>query len=78
MEKVAIYSFVLAASTITLPSAIPAQKQTPNIVLISYSCQIAKLPKWQFGKIMKRKFNAFPALQISSLYLRLPPSAIII
>lgn len=34
MEKVAIYSFVLAASTITLPSAIPAQKQTPNIVLI--------------------------------------------
>ena len=78
MGKGVIHSLVSVSSAITLLAEIQAQKQTPNIVLISYSCQIAKLPFWQFGKIMKRKFNAFPALQISNLYLRLLPSAIII
>ena len=63
MEKGVIHSLVSASSAITLLAEIPAQKQTPNIVLISYSCQIAKMVIWQFGKIMKRKFNAFPALQ---------------
>jgi hypothetical protein len=63
MGKGVIHSLVSASSAITQLIEIPAQKQTPNIVLISYSCQIAKMVIWQFGKIMKRKFNAFPALQ---------------
>jgi len=67
MGKGVIHSLVSVSSAITLLTEIQAQKQTPNIVLISYSCQIAKLPNCHFGKIMKRKFNAFSVLQINNL-----------
>lgn len=66
MGKGVIHSLVSASSAITQLIQIPAQKQTPNIVLISYSCQIAKMVIWQDNETQIQCFFCFANNQVLS------------